>query len=82
MPKTRYNFSIDDASLDALKQLAEWDNRPVSNYLENLIRREFTTQSTVFSAGMQYARNIFTKGNDLAGTTSDSDTGLSNPPAE
>lgn len=59
--KTRYNFSIDEDTLEALKQLAEWDNRTVSNYLESLIKREFLIQSPVYQAGLQKARDILTK---------------------
>jgi hypothetical protein len=39
--KVRYNFSISPETLEKLKQLARWDNRPVSNLLEWLILEEY-----------------------------------------
>jgi len=40
MPKVRYNFTIEEELLNELKLLAAANVRPVSNYLEWLIKRE------------------------------------------
>lgn len=58
MPKIRYNFTVDEDTLNLLKQLAEWNNRPVSNQLETMIKDEFMRQSTAFGAGLKKARDI------------------------
>lgn len=37
MPKVRYTFTIEQSTLELLRQLAKDANRPVSNYLETLV---------------------------------------------
>lgn len=41
MAKIRYNFSLEEETLQKLKELAEKETRPVSNYLQALINREY-----------------------------------------